>query len=98
VFAGSGFGTWFNLNDSGAPSRSVGWHKFQVEQLEDGTTLKFYVDGILSRTILGSAVQSWDTLIGGAGLGGNNIAMYLDGFSVETFADTNAPTIRLAYG
>ncbi|HEY0551962.1 MAG TPA: hypothetical protein VGF13_20325 [Verrucomicrobiae bacterium] len=102
VFAGAGFGTWFNLNDPGAPSRSVGWHKFQVEQLEDGTTLKFYVDDILSRTILGNAVQSWDTLIGGAGLGtgqaANNSANYLDGISVETFADTNAPTVRLAYG
>ncbi|MGI8967072.1 MAG: lectin-like domain-containing protein [Limisphaerales bacterium] len=98
----AGGGTWFNLNDPGAPSRSVGWHKFQIEQMEDGTTLKFYVDGVLSRTILGNSVFSWDTIMGGAGQGGGstnfNVSNYLDGISLTTIADTNKPTVRIAYG
>lgn len=91
-------GNWFNLNGPGAPSRSVGWHKFDVEQLEDGTTLKFYVDGILSKTILGNTVQSWDTLILGAGQSTAAMTGWLDGVSVTTIADTNAPAIQIAYG
>ena len=63
------FGTntgWFNLN----ANRSVGWHQFQIEQLADGSTINFYVDGIADRSILGAASGSWDTVtIGSLGSG-----------------------------
>jgi hypothetical protein len=44
---------WFNLNGAGAPSRSTGWHKFEIERLADFSTVKWYVDGILCRTFTG---------------------------------------------
>ncbi|MEO7297125.1 MAG: hypothetical protein ABI042_00965 [Verrucomicrobiota bacterium] len=90
--------TWYNLDGPGAPNRSFGWHKFAIEQLEDGTTLKFYVDDILCRTILGNSVQSWDTIFGGAGNVVNGTTNYLDGMTLTTIADTNKPTIQIAYG
>jgi len=59
------FGTtagWFNLNDPGSPNRSVGWHKFTVEVTNAGATAKFYVDDILSRTITGVTVRTYDSV------------------------------------
>ena len=32
---------WFNLDGPGAPSRSLGWHKFAIERLADETTINF---------------------------------------------------------
>ena len=43
---------WFNLNAPGAPARSVGWHKFEIVRAADGTTVEFYVDGVLGRRVL----------------------------------------------
>ncbi len=63
------FNGWFNLDDPGAPSRSPGWHKFTIERDSDNTTLNFYVDDILSRTVTGSTPQSWDTITMGVGSG-----------------------------
>src|SRR2546430_10246857 len=31
---------WFNLNAPGVPLRSVGWHKFEIERLADGSDRK----------------------------------------------------------
>ena len=66
------FGTitgWFNLGGPGSPNRSPGWHKFEVEVAADPSVIRFYVDGILSRTITGAAVDTYDTLVMGPGTG-----------------------------
>jgi hypothetical protein len=81
------FGTnvgWFNLNGAGSPNRSVGWHEFTIERMPDDTTINFYVDGILSRTITGATVQSWDTVILGPGLGTTAGDAWIDGIRVAT--------------
>jgi len=79
------FGTtsgWFNLDGVGSPDRSVGWHKFGIERMSDGSTLNFYVDNILSRTITGATVQSWDTVVLGPGLGTTLGDAWADGISI----------------
>lgn len=81
------FGTsagWFNLNGAGTPARSVGWHKFDIERLADGTTLNFYVDSILSRTFTGADNVSWDTVVLGSALGTTATTAWFDGVSVST--------------
>jgi len=55
---------WFNLSD--AADRSVGWHKFEIVRLADGTTVKFYVDGVLSRTITGANNEPIDCVVLGS--------------------------------
>ncbi|MFN7140547.1 MAG: immunoglobulin domain-containing protein, partial [Limisphaerales bacterium] len=79
---------WFNLNAPGAPSRSIGWHKFEIERLSNGDLL-FFVDGKLGRTITGANAQSWDTIILGPGLGNSLGDAWFDGFKVERL--TNSP-------
>jgi len=81
VVYGSSAG-WFNLNAPGAPSRSPGWHKFTIERLADETTINFYVDDVLSRTITGASVQSWDTITMGYGAGSSASDAWFDGISV----------------
>jgi len=74
---------FFNLNGAGSPNRSPGWHKFDIERLSDGTTINYYVDGILSRTITGTVPQSLDTLvIGGPGLGTTAGDAWIDGIGL----------------
>jgi uncharacterized repeat protein (TIGR01451 family) len=82
---------WFNLNAPGAPNRSVGWHKFSIERMVDGTTINFYVDGKLGRTIAGATANSWDTIILGPGLGTTIGDAWIDGFVVMT----GSPVITL---
>jgi len=72
VSYGSSVG-WFNLNAVGAPSRSTGWHKFVIERLADGTTLNFYVDGILSRTMTGVTDGALDSMLIGSVAGGSTV-------------------------
>ncbi len=72
VANGTGMG-WFNLNASGVPSRSGGWHEFALEFAANSRDVSFYVDGILGRTITvpsGSMPTSWDTIIIGSVAGG----------------------------
>ncbi len=83
---------WFNLNAPGAPSRSAGWHKFEIERLANGTTIQFYVDGILSRTVTATA-HNWDTIILGPGLGSTAGDAWIDGFKVERYGTTPAFTV-----
>lgn len=73
---------WFNLDAASSPDRSVGWHKFTIERLADETTINFYVDDILSRTITGATAQSWDTVILGPGLGTTVGGAWADGLLV----------------
>ncbi|MBA4150529.1 MAG: immunoglobulin domain-containing protein [Verrucomicrobia bacterium] len=89
----SGSSTWFNLNDVGAPSRSTGWHKFEIKRLADGTTIEFYVDGILSRTRTGVTAQTWDTIVLGPGLGSTVGDAWIDGFKVEKLGTTPVFTV-----
>lgn len=57
---------WLNLN----ATRSIGWHKFEIERLTDGSTINFYVDGIADRTIPGATSALWDSVtIGSVGSG-----------------------------
>lgn len=81
---------WFNLDAPGAPSRSTGWHKFEIERLADGKTVNFYVDAVLSRTITGASAAAVNTVdIGSLGtavstgsIGGN---AWFDDVKVEYF-------------
>jgi hypothetical protein len=57
VVSGANTG-WFNLN----ANRSTGWHKFEIEKAADGTTIHFYVDGVLDRTITGAVSSTWDSV------------------------------------
>ncbi len=75
---------WFNLDGPGSPNRSGGWHKFQVERLADGSTVRFLVDDVLCRTFTNVAVQSWDTLVMGGGLSVATNGL-VDGWLVERF-------------
>jgi N-acetyl-anhydromuramyl-L-alanine amidase AmpD len=77
---------WFNLNAAGAPSRSTGWHKFVIERRSDGTTVDFYVDDILSRTITGAALGGLDfAAIGSVGAGTTTGEAWIDDVKVEYF-------------
>jgi hypothetical protein len=67
VMAGANSG-WFNLNAPGAPGRSPGWHKFQIDRSTSGTTVDFYVDDVLAREILDVKQAALDTVtIGSTG-------------------------------
>ncbi|MGD0258503.1 MAG: immunoglobulin domain-containing protein [Verrucomicrobiota bacterium] len=60
---------WFNLDAAGAPGRSVGWHTFQIDRAAAGYNsgaVRFYVDGVLARTILGADAQAIDSLVLGS--------------------------------
>lgn len=96
-----GFGAnagWFNLNAPGAPSRSPGWHQFTIAREANGTTIDFYVDGILGRTIAGATPQTWDTITMGFGTtSGSNGDMWYDGI-VVTVPEPSTLTLSLLGG
>jgi hypothetical protein len=50
--------------------------------MADESTLNFYVDGILSRTITGASISSWDTLVLGPGLGSTVGDAWSDGLTL----------------
>ncbi len=87
VVAGANTG-WFNLNTV----RSAGWHKFEIERAADGTTIHFYVDGVLDRTITAATYSPWDcAVMGSVGSGTETVAnAWFDDIKLEYF---NAPTI-----
>ena len=90
VYAGANTG-WCNLNASGCPGRSTGWHKFEIERLADGTTINFYVDGVLGRTITDATSQTWDAVtIGSVAAGSTTGDAWFDDINVEYFG---TPTI-----
>ena len=103
VVAGANSG-WFNLNAAGAPSRSTGWHKFVIERRADGTTVDFYVDNILSRTITGATLSSLDSAaIGSVGSGTATAGeAWIDDVKVEYFdlpvITTPPATVTVAAG
>ena len=83
---------WFNLNAAGAPNRSVGWHKFEIERMADGTTINFYVDGILGRSIPNATSANWDVALMGS-IGSSTVTgnAWFDDIKVEYL---DAPTIN----
>jgi hypothetical protein len=88
---GTGMG-WFNLNGAGSPNRSTGWHKFTVEVLSDGVTTNWYVDDILSRTIVApSALPDWDSITLGFGTNSSsNGNTWYDDVSLSTVPEPAA--------
>ena len=85
VNAGSDSG-FFNLNATNAPSRSIGWHKFEIERLSDNTTINFYVDGILGRTITNATAATWDSVAIGSVAAGSSIGdAWFDDIKIEYF-------------
>ena len=83
---------WFNLNGAGAPSRSAGWHKFEIERLADSSTVNWYVDGVLSRTFTGITSPAWDcVVVGSVGAGSTTGNAWVDDFKVEYY---DPPTIN----
>ena len=92
VIAGANTG-WFNLNAAGVPTRTVGWHKFEIERLADGSTINFYVDGVLGRQITAASYAPVDSaLIGSVGSGTQvNADAWFDDVKAEYF---DAPTIN----
>jgi hypothetical protein len=94
VVFGSSAG-WFNLDAPGAPNRSPGWHKFGIERLADETTINFYVDNILSRTITGATPESWDTITMGYGAGTFQEDVWYDGISVTVVPEPSSLILGL---
>jgi hypothetical protein len=93
---GGTFTGWFNLNDAGAPSRSAGWHKFTIEREADNTTIKFFVDDVLSRTVTGTTPQSWDTITMGFGTSStSNGDSFYDGISVALIPEPSPFVLTL---
>jgi len=89
---------WFNLNAPGAPSRSPGWHEFTIAREGDGTTIDFFVDGILGRTITGATPQTWDTItMGSVAAGSTTGNMWFDGI-VVTVPEPSTLTLSLLGG
>ncbi|MCW5553211.1 MAG: hypothetical protein KIS67_13760 [Verrucomicrobiae bacterium] len=77
---------WFNLNNPGTPDRSDGWHKFEIEREADGTTVHFYVDGFLGRTITDADHVLLDcVVIGSVGEGTGVGNAWFDDVTVEAF-------------
>lgn len=77
---------WFNLDAPGSPNRSVGWHKFTIEASNTGA-IKFYVDGIPSRTITGATVKTMDCVVMGLGSGTTAGNSWYDQVMVENSAN-----------
>jgi hypothetical protein len=85
-----------NLDAPGAPSRWPDWHEFTIERLPDETTVNFYVDDILSRTIAGATAQSWDTITMGYGAGSFVSDACYDGIRV-TIPEPSSPGWRVDF-
>lgn len=86
VFSGANSG-FLNLS----VQRSPGWHKFEIERLENGTTVRFYVDGVLGATVTDSTYAKLNTVsIGSVAAGTTAANMWIDDVKVEYF---DPPTI-----
>jgi hypothetical protein len=90
AFAGLPNNGWINLNLPGAPGRTPGWHKFNIEAKGAGV-VNYYVDGILSGTLTDtSPIASFDTFMLGSGLTSNPTApqsAYYDDVLVQSIPE-----------
>ncbi len=75
---------FLNLNVSGAPTRSVGWHKFVIEREADGVTIDFYMDNVAAGTVYDADDVDWDAVtIGSTGTDSTNGNAWFDDVKVE---------------
>jgi hypothetical protein len=93
-----GSGSFFKLNDLGAPHRTEGWHNLKVEMTTDdglSTDFSFFVDNVLVEKVsnFGTDAQfrSYDTIRMGSGNSSTQDAYY-DNMFVETFTVGQEPT------
>src|SRR5882762_1867966 len=79
---GAGAGAFFKLDDVGSPDRSTGWHSLEADISDND--VKYFVDGILSKTVNISALtdRSLDTVKIGSNLSATQVA-YFDDVHVE---------------
>jgi hypothetical protein len=82
VFRGTNRG-WFNLDAAGVPMRSRGWHKFEIQRRNNQSSVDFYVDGVLGKSIRGVKAADIDTITiaswaNDAVLGTTNVARFDD--------------------
>jgi len=61
VFRGTNHG-WMNLDAPGAPARSRGWHKFEIERHNNESIVDFYVDDVLGKSVKGVRPSDIDTI------------------------------------
>jgi hypothetical protein len=86
-------GAFFKLNDVGAPARSQGWHNLAVTI--DDLNFKFYVDGVLSKTIANTFTpREYDALRIGSGFSSANSIAYYDNVTVELNPAPILPTFN----
>jgi len=92
---GTGASAFFPLNDSGAPSRSTGWHSLEADIGDN--SVQYYVDGILSKTVNISALtdRSLDTVRLGSNLSATQVA-YFDDIHVERIAIPEPSALALS--
>jgi hypothetical protein len=79
---GSGSGAFFKLDGIGSPDRSTGWHSLEAD-ISD-TSVSYFVDGILSKTLDITALtdRSLDTVKIGSNLSSTQVA-YFDDVHIE---------------
>ena len=92
---GSGVSAFFALNDPGAPGRSTGWHSLEADISDND--VKYYVDGILSKTVNISTLtdRSLDTVKLGSNLSSTQVA-YFDDVYVERLAVPEPSALALS--
>lgn len=88
---------YFKLNDAGAPLRSAGWHNLKaVLSTDDGlsTDFQFYVDNILSETVLnvGTVIRSYDNITMGSAFSNGSTEAFFDNMRLEYIPAVPEPT------
>lgn len=91
VFPGSSSG-WFNL--SAGPSRSIGWHKFEIQI--DTANVFWYVDGVLAKIAPRGDYGTMDCAVLGSNLNssfnGDPVNAFFDDVSVTTSSYIFSPS------
>ena len=92
---GTGSGAFFKLDGAGAPTRTTGWHALEARITD--TSVSYYVDTILSKTVDITAVtdRSLDTVKLGSNLTSTKLA-YFDDIYVERIVVPEPATFALA--
>lgn len=71
---------WENLNLTGAPDRSVGWHKFTVRV--GASTVKFLVDDILGAELAVGYTGTFDSVVLGSRVTSAGFETYVDDVNI----------------
>jgi hypothetical protein len=76
-----GANQWYTLDaESSAPTRSAGWHKFDVEIR--GSDIRFSIDGILSEVVARPNQFAFDSILLGSGLTAGGYTAWVDNLRV----------------